>query len=188
MTQPIKNWHVVISGFLQDEGEPTGMVRIWRELHAQHSDSETVVLLRSWNDNWSDLAELIRRTQNGSPAVKIYAYSWGAGYGAMELARELAKRGITVRFMVLSDPVYHSPLLLARWMAMLSDGRIMVPYKVVEVYWFRQKENRPHGHDLIAESTGTMIHPAIWLTSTHQYMDDAAPFRLLCHKVAKQAK
>ena len=118
---PIHDWHVVISGFLQDEGQPTGMVRLWRLLGERHSAADVRVELRSWNVNWRQLAELIWRMQPGAgrncfdpPRVKVYAYSWGAGWGAMQLARQLRRRGIGVAAMVLSDPVYRSPLLAFR--------------------------------------------------------------------------
>ena len=69
----ITNWHVVISGFLQEKGAPNGMYKLWRTLHEQFADSETHVDLSTWNDNHSALAEMIWRSGNGQhPVVKVY--------------------------------------------------------------------------------------------------------------------
>ena len=187
-TPAFRTWHVVISGFLQDEGKPTGMVRLWRYLSAEHSGPEVRVELRSWNDNWRQLAELIHRVRprRDEVAVKIYAYSWGAGFGAMELARQLGRRGLCVEQMVLSDPVYRSRSLPLRWLAMLPVNAISVPDNVRRVAWFRQRRNRPAGHQLAAENPDkTTIEPAVWADSVHQYMDDLQAFHLECERVAR---
>ena len=72
----IAKWHVVISGFLQNEGKPTGMVRLWQMLRL-HSGPEACVELRNWNENWRQFAELIHRVRPlaSEPAVQVYAYS-----------------------------------------------------------------------------------------------------------------
>jgi len=81
------------------------MVKLWRELR-RHASPRCCVELRSWNDDFHAMAELIYRCKNGeSPTVKIYGYSWG-GFSATVLARELARREIRVQHIVLSDPVY----------------------------------------------------------------------------------
>lgn len=187
----INAWHIVIGGFLQTEGRPTGMVRLWMRLHSLFSSPSSVVLLRSWNDNWSDLAELIwRANRSGQPdrhTVNIYAYSWGAGYGAMELARQLNRRGLRVHTMVLSDPVYRSPLLSFRWLALLQWSTIRVPANVFAVHWFRQNISLPAGHDLKADSPATWLSDPKWVEVDHQYMDDWRPFHNECERVAANA-
>lgn len=183
---PILIWHVVISGFLQDEGQPTGMVELWRRLR-KLTGAETCVELRNWNDNWRQFAELIWRMRpyHGKPDVRVYAYSWGAGWGAMQLARQLKRRGINVRVMVLSDPVYRSPWLLLRWLSLGSLAFIVVPDNVQEVLWFRQKVNRPKGHRLVAEDPDrTRIAESKWAEVAHQYMDDLDEFHATCAEVA----
>lgn len=188
---PVRRWHIVISGFLQNEGRPTGMVRLWRWLGQEHSGPESCVELRSWNDNFRDLAELIWRVQpaapeESGPTVMIYAYSWGAGWGAIELARQLRKRGIPVAAMVLSDPVYRSPWRSLAWLAMVSWSSIRVPANVRRVTWFRQRMNRPAGHRLVAaDPAATEIAPPVLAHVTHQYMDDLRSFHLECERVAR---
>jgi hypothetical protein len=139
----IVTWHVVISGFLQNEGQPTGMVGLWRRLR-KFSDMETCVELRNWNDNWRQFAELIWRMRPiaGEPDVRVYAYSFGAGWGAMQLARQLKWRGIRVRVMVLSDPVFRSPWLPLRWLSLVRFMFIVVPDNVTSVIWFGQRDKR----------------------------------------------
>jgi pimeloyl-ACP methyl ester carboxylesterase len=185
---PIRSWHVVISGFLQDEGEPTGMVSLWRRLR-RLSDAETCVELRNWNDNWRQFAELIWRMRPADcePDVRIYAYSYGGGWGAMQLARQLKRRGIGVRVMVLSDPVFRSPWLLLRWLSLVSYAFIVVPDNVRNVIWFRQTTNRPAGHHLIAQNPDrTRIAESKWVEVAHQYMDDLPEFHEACEEEARR--
>jgi hypothetical protein len=187
--EPIHCWHVVIGGFLQDEGRPTGMVRLWRKLDARLSSPGVRVELRNWNDNWRQFAELIWRVQPGDGSVKvgIYAYSWGAGWGAMQLAKCLSRRGVPVAHMVLSDPVYRSPLLPFRWLAFCPWRPIVVPRNVRQVTWFRQRRNRPSGCRLVAEdSQRTTIRPADGYEADviHEYMDDLLAFHRMCERTA----
>lgn len=185
MNGSIEHWDIVISGFLQDEGKPTGMVALWQLLRENASPTRCVIL-KSWNDSWSDLAERMRRVGPiGGPTICVYAYSWGAGHGAITLARELRTRGLRVAHMVLCDPVYRSRFLSFRWLAMSKAPNITIPGNVNRVDWFRQHENLPAGHDLHPENPkATKIGPAVWLERTHQKMDDAPEFHAECIRVA----
>lgn len=183
----IHQWHIVIGGFLQHEGKPTGMVALWRRLQARHAAPGVCIELRCWHDHWSELAELIWRVQpeDEPPVVKVYAYSWGAGFGAMQLARELARRGVPIAWMVLSDPVYRSPCVLFRWLALTPWRTIRVPPNVRAVRWFRQRLSLPAGHDLVAmQKERTAIAPAVWAEVSHAYMDDCRLFHRECERIA----
>lgn len=182
-------WHVVISGFLQREGQPTGMFRLWLDLKdgVGNNGGKTVVELRSWDDNWSDLAEKIWRARPGNvaPKIKIYAYSWG-GASAMILARELRERGIGVDWIVLSDPVYRSRWWSGLWRSMVGNPRIRVPSNVQHVGRFYQRQNWPRGHRLLIESPMlTKVGVSGELELNHQYMDDAETFHCECQRVAR---
>lgn len=179
---------MVIGGFQQNEGRPTGIVRLWRRLRA--ADPQAEVLLRSWADNWNHLAELIWQCRNGDlPDVCLHGYSWG-GASAVRLARELHRRGVPVRAMVLCDAVYRHRYRLGWWRSLVSWSKLEIPPNVREVFSLRQRNPRlqpgrpggfiqPAGHDIIAESTTTHIHPAEVLTVDHSYMDDADRFHEL---------
>ena len=183
---PIHEWHIVISGFLQHEGRPSGMVALWRRLLRARSAPHARVELRAWNEHWSHLAELIRGTQadGAPPAIRLYGYSWGAGWGCMELARQLQRRGLRIRGMVLSDPVYRSPLAAFRWLAIAPWPVIEVPANVERVAWFRQTRSRPTGHDLrAADPRRTHIDPPVWDEASHLYMDELPAF----HEAALRA-
>lgn len=183
----VATWHLVISGFLQTVGKPNGMVSLWRKL-MRHNGPEAAVVPLKWNSQWWDIAELIWSVQpNGHDRViRIYAYSWGAGWGAMELARQLDRRGMAVDHMVLSDPVFRSSWLLGRWLALSELASIEVPANVRRVSWFRQTKNRPCGHNLAAaDGQITVIQPPVVLSRTHQYMDDAEDFHAECLRVAE---
>jgi len=176
---------VVISGFLQDEGKPTGMVGLWATLHHMVSGPSTRVELRSWHDDWNAVAEFIwrQRTNGNGVDVVICAYSWG-GPSAMELARQLGRRGIAVRHMVLADPVYR--LRWALWRVFFRWPKIRVPKNVRRVTWFRQHRDWPEGHDLVAEDRGmTDIEAPTVLDCGHTYVDDSPQFHAACRKITR---
>ena len=192
-TLAIKRWHVVISGFTQNEARETGLMALWRKLRVQSAPG-TEVQLRCWHDRWSDLAELIHLNRNGgTPDVVISGYSFG-GYSATILAAELERRGIPVRAMVLCDAVYRHWYRAGWWRSLMPWCRIRVPANVREVFWLRQGNPRfelgrrgpvvqPAGHDVFAaDEDATEIHPPVVLPNEHAYMDDAPDF----HHIALQ--
>jgi hypothetical protein len=190
----LRTWHIVFAGFLQTCGTANGMIGLWRDL-LQYASPETVVQFRCWNDNVDDLAESIwRQAQNDDvvPAIYVYAYSRG-GSTAMDFARALGERGLSIRRMVLSDPVYWRGCALRRaWQALNPYSVIRVPGSVDEVDWFRQTLRWPRGHDLVTEDSGVYracIHePFVVPDVSHQYMDDLPAFRERCLQVAEMAK
>jgi len=181
----IERWLILISGFLQTEGQPTGFVRLWSELHHTHSGPYSRVELRAWDDDWHDLAELIWRCRprDNGVDVRIFAYSWG-GPSAMKLARELGRRGIRVRAMALCDPVYRDRWRL--WRTLFPWPEIRVPTTVGEVAWVRQRRDWPQGHDVVAEDARqTIIHEPRIVDCGHTYMDDSKQFRQMAHVIAR---
>jgi hypothetical protein len=182
---PFHTWHIVISGFMQHRGTPNGMVGLWRDLHQRHAGPGVVVEYMCWNDKFKKQAEKIWRSSDVGQIICIYAYSWGAGHGAMKLARALEKYKLGVRVMVLSDPVFRPWLRLLSPLAMTRFPWIRLPKKISEVFWFFQRKNRPHGHRLVAvDSIVTEIHDGVQINYFHQGMDDAIEFHEACHLVA----
>ena len=184
--ETIKNYHVVISGFLQTEGKPNGMIRLWRDLHRAQSGPDTLVLLRTWNDAMDTLAEFIWRLAADDVSVKIYGYSWG-GAAAMRLAKGLQKRGIGVREMVLSDAVYRHGYWLGNWRALVPFSTLRVPANVECVRWLRQQGGfwKISGHTIVADCPRkTAVLNPILVTCSHTYMDDLPSFHRIAGNVA----
>lgn len=200
---PIRHWRFCIAGFLQNEGRPTGISALWHKLHFSLSDPQTRVELKSWRNNWSDVAEWCWRMRNGLlPEVRIVGYSWG-GFSAVMLARELNRRGIPVTQMVLCDPVYRHWYKVGQWRALCPWSKIEIPPNVAEVHWCRQTNPpfkwgrsggwfQPAGHDLVAEvpnQTGiaipgqTLIHEPVILNCEHSYADDQNEFHEMAMEV-----
>jgi len=184
----MREWHIVFSGFQQKSGTLNGTVQIWGDLMriASRHQSARVELLR-WDDNISNLAELISRLapQDSMPIVNIYGYSWG-GMTAANFARELRRRGMPVNHIVLSDAVYRHWYWLGQWRAFVSAWAIRIPDNVRKVTHFRQRQSMPMGHDVKADNPGkTLIGKPIWLKADHSWMDDASPFRSACRDAAE---
>lgn len=181
-TPTVHAWHICISGFTQTEGQLTGLMRLCLELGVRHNGPHTRVELRKWNDDWSDVAEFIRLTQPGGstegPRVAIYAYSWGAGWGFVQLARELRRRQIDVQSAVLCDPVYRSRWWSMQWRSLWGSPVIRIPDNVCQLWRFYQTTNKPAGHDVMAEDASrTRIFPGVHVPNvTHDFMDDAPEF------------
>ncbi len=181
-TQRFQKFHIVISGFLQNEGKPNGMVRLWGDLYREHACGDTLVMMKTWNDNMDSLAEFIWRMADDRPIIKVYAYSWG-GVAAMKLAKALKKRGLIIQAMVLSDAVYRHSYWLGNWRAFVQCFRIAVPSNVNVVWWFRQKSKfgKLSGHDITVDRDAIgfdmpVILAPTWCKCSHQYMDDNLKF------------
>lgn len=201
----LKNWHIVLGGFLQTKGTANGMISLWQEL-LQFSDSETCVHFDSWNANCGNLAELIWRAKGNLPEsvvnVNIYCYSWG-GTAAIKLAAELQKRGINVQQMIMCDPVYRPSLYLFKFLAMTDIPVLTVPTNVKTVVWFKQNNPRfnyagepwwkiwkafhPAGHEVEVDTDTTTLYGPKILTHQHIYCDDSFDFRNTCLEVAEKS-
>ncbi len=182
----IRTWHVVISGFLQHEGLPVGMVRLWHDLHESHAGPDAYVLFCKWNADWAALAELIGRyRETEEPRIAIYAYSWG-GMSAVFLSRQLQRRGIDVKWMVLSDPVYRHSYPLGNWRTLVPWSEIVVPTNVDWVDSFRQRTSWLRAHRVVAADSDETHVSAPWMARhiDHSHMDDLVEFQKRCREVA----
>ncbi|MEP3478014.1 MAG: hypothetical protein ABJZ55_02090 [Fuerstiella sp.] len=183
--------HLCISGFTQTEQTPNGVFRLYSELcRLGFNNGVSRVLLYRWNSKWAEVAEFLwllgQEEGNGDCRVEIniYAYSWGMGWGAIQLVNELRRRGITVNIIVSADGVYRH-----KWFKLPAMARrnawwaptIKIPPRVREVTPFHQRQNVPQGH-VIKRGKGcsAMIHESRELESDHQYIDDSDDFHLAC--------
>lgn len=193
--EPVNRWMVLISGYLQLRGEETqGIPALRHKLQDLYANRTTIVEGDTWDSNFPDIAEnIFRMSQNCEPpTVMIVAYSWGAGYGFVQLAKELRLRGLRVNAAVLSDAVYH---LGGRWchklgisqVAAYCKNKIVVPGNVDQLYWFRQHNSRLRGHTLVSESTGEMLdHCQVIEGTEHKYMDECPLFQARAIATARE--
>lgn len=190
--------HECISGFTQTERRCHGVLKLSEYLHELGFNNHVSrVQLRPWNSDWSSVAEntwLLEQHHRARVVVNIYCYSWGGGWGAVRLARELKKRGIVVHFIVACDAVYRHPLLLMRWTSLLGRNypwspRIRIPSNVTHVKPYHQKQNRPQGHQIVGDADFSgCIWDSVELDRTHQFMDDAPEWHGACVGAARELK
>jgi hypothetical protein len=185
----IDAFHVCISGFTQRVDRPTGLHDLWLRLGGLYRSPQTVVELRAWNSNFAELAESIKIARGDcSPLIVVYAYSWGAGWGFVQLAKELRHRGLRIASAVLCDPVYRSRWINGRWRSLWPFGEqtILIPDNVGMVRWLYQRENLPHGHRPVAiDQERTTIARGLLIEGVeHSSMDDCDQFRELAMAVA----
>jgi pimeloyl-ACP methyl ester carboxylesterase len=165
-------------------GAATGMMRLWGQLHDAHCGPGVCVERLAWSDCPVSVAEHVRLLANWYPSeVLIFGYSWGAALG-IKIARELQKRSINVAHLVLSDPVYRHAYWAGNWRAFFAGVPIRVPANVREVTWWRQFEDTPRGHDLVARGENTILHAARVATATHAFMDELPDFHAEAQRIA----
>lgn len=185
--------HYCISGFTQHCGLNHGLVTLSERLLIEGfgCGPQSRVYLHPWRLDAESVAEhawILQRLHAAELAIGIYAYSWGAGYGAIKLCNSLADRGLDVDALVLCDPVPR-PSLLFRWQALLparwSHRAIIVPANVRRCWSLFQRRNVPQGHPVVARDPAlTEIVPGEQLDFDHHYMDDAPRFHQLALKAA----
>jgi len=184
---PITNWHIVISGYLQDRAQRTGMAHLGRSLMLKFSGrDDTRVSTLAWDDNMASMAEMVWRdsTRDDQTHICVYGYSWG-GQSAIHLCRALQNRGLVVSHLVLCDPVYRHRYWLGQWRTLFQLVPIVIPENVREVDWVRQRVTWPSGHNLSAENADkTNIAEPIWLEVGHRWIDDHPRFQKLAMDAA----
>jgi hypothetical protein len=174
----------VITGFQQDASTRTRQIELMERLHAAGAPDFRAEL-RAWNHSWESEAEFVFRMSTEAPKIVIFAYSWGAGWGAMQFCQRLRARGMEVANLVLCDPVYRHWYLAGNWRAFVPWIPIKIPCNVRRVDWLRQKTNWPRGHELTAECDGaTEIADPILLDCEHVHMAERSEFISLCERVA----
>lgn len=176
-------WHVAISGFRQAEDRPNGMLRLWLDTLRPLQWRCVFARYAPWNHDWRGLARLIQHTSHGAAKVAIYAYSYGAGWGAIKLAEALGALGIEVAHCVFSDPIHRYALPVMNWRALrwfAGRQQVIVPPNVRRVESFVQRSDPLlWGHEVVAadpratEITKPVVIPGV----RHDAMDDHPLFR-----------
>lgn len=188
----ISEVHVIFSGFKQKTATINGTVRVEdRILKIVKNRPNVRVVLLPWDADVVDLAERISKTQPdvAETIVNVYDYSWGGQTGA-DFARELKRRSIDVQWMIKTDPVLRASRFLIffwirQWQA-FTRWPIRIPRNVKNVVWFRQRNNYPRGHDLVADDPiETNIREAVILEADHCWMDNHWLWIQACEDAAK---
>ena len=201
----IEQWHIFISGFTENRKQSTGLQKCWLASQAEVKPNKVFFPVLPWNYDWYTLARFIQINSNQSnaltetnypisnppnpPLINIYAYSWGAGHGAIQLARYLQSVGnYDVQNMVLADPVYYSNFFLFRWRAIFCSRfsftrrfapKIYIPSNTLNVFWSRQYNNWPRAHSLHSlPAAKTVIYsPHLEKSLIHAEMDESLWFQ-----------
>lgn len=180
-TPAIHTWHLVIGGFRQTAGEPTGMQSLFKTMHHRFSGRGIQVLPLEWNSRFDDVAELIRWTSSGAARTRITmaSYSWGTT-GARNLSRELNKRGFKVQSLVSSDGVYRHGYWAGQWRALVPWSTIYMPSNVKEVEYYIQRDDLLlKGHKIEpvpGNATPKVCRPIVLDGRVHSFMDESEEF------------
>lgn len=169
---------VTISGFTEGQGKPTGSELLWQQELRPLACADLLILPPvRWSHNMRNLALFLNR--QGIRRLCVVAYSWGVGVGLIALALACRPLGITIDVALCCDGVARFGRLPS-WLPLnpLSLTRILkirLPPSIAHVYWVRQRNTRPMGHDLIAANKWlTAIHePQVIAKATHSNIDES---------------
>lgn len=178
---------ITYQGYTEGLDESTGTERLHLHVTRQFVSPEMLCLdPRQWDSDPKTVVGYLARS--GVRECAVIGYSYGGGFAAQRFAREAMKQGITIRVMLLCDPVYR-PLWLPAWHILQpfairsllpKAATIDIPRSVSEVHWVRQTLSLPQAHDLRAEWSQTTIHPALVLPYGHTAIDESPEwFRLV---------
>jgi len=183
---PIAQHIIVINGFQQDRYGDTGLGRLATRLHELYASPIQAVSVHAWNDDFKGVASRIwhasRPLSWEEIDIRIIAFSWGMGHGALSLCRELAQHGLDVNALVSCDGVYHhqrypwlamvNPSRVARWRAgvelylpwcaplrwLLNVPTLRIPANVLKVHVCRQRLSRPMGAEIVTQNPVTKVY------------------------------
>ena len=205
--------HAVIGGATQGRKRWHGMLTLHEKLIQELSEydpKKNRIWFFRWCADWYSVAEhvwLLGQRYNEPVQVCVYAYSWGAGWGARKLAEYLDRADIDVRAMVLSDPVYRHWYFAGNWRAFWPWSKIRIPANVQELWVFYQRLaiwwNNPRGHSVKCEAPlvqevetilpvrtvkkdRTVLHKPKKVDVVHTKMDDLWAFHKLVIEVARE--
>jgi len=184
---PIEAWHFCIGGFFQHAGRYSGIQKLWAALRGELHNGVVNVELCEWDRPWRSVAAFVDRFRPNAapPLINVYAFSWGAGHGFVRLARELQRVDLRITTAVLSDPVYCPPFWSLLPLTLSPYRTVPVPANVGTVHYFRQRLERPYGHQPRAEDPDkTQLIDHGTYDVAHTAMDDLAPFHDLARHVA----
>lgn len=206
-----RNWFICVGGFTQTRGTGNGVLALSEKLR-RFQNPETNIEFLAWCDDMAAMAteidELAKQAraipgnEKFTPNICIFAYSYGGGYGAPRLVFELWKRGLRVRAIVLSDPVWRFKIpglgrfgRLFEWVAAPISGMTLFgkitfrPKEIGTIFWFYQRQGsfvdgflNPQGREPVC--LGAEIHAGELLDYPHASMDDAVEWHEKCLEVA----
>lgn len=179
---------VTFQGFTESFRQNTGTEDLYRNVIRGFSNAETTTMHpMPWNIDTAGFAAYCKRSD--FKTIAVVAYSWGAGYAAQNFAKALSKHGLSVRLMMLCDPVYRPQWLSRRlgafplaFRALIPGSvRIKIPRNVDKVCGVRQEMNLPQGHPLKTLSPRTTIEPLRVLPYTHTTIDHATEWHAMVY-------
>lgn len=202
----VTDWLIFIGGFMQNrELAIYGMCGMAKEALQRYQKRGVYVDFEPWNTDWNATAEWIFRWSGGSqPNIMVVSYSWGSGWGFLELAEYLSRRQIFINVAVANDAVRHVGgwwghyCGLSQVCAYLPFWRLEKPSNVQRFEWFVQGRNRAWRRDWNRRETWLRGHkwfeengtecPARHLVplATHRNMDDSRDFRKRVFELADE--
>jgi pimeloyl-ACP methyl ester carboxylesterase len=187
---------ITFGGFTEDLSRNTGTERLFREVIRKLVSVDLTCLdPRQWDARVEHMVAYLDRS--GVKECAVIGYSYGGGYAAQKFAKACMEHGITIKLMLLCDPVYR-PTWLPAWgflqpfairSLMPKSATIDIPRSVEEVHWVRQTISLPMAHDLRNEWAPTVIHPPQVLPYGHTAIDESPEwFRLVREKLTAFAQ
>lgn len=205
---PLYAHQLVISGNWQHRGRLAGCDCALTKLDVYRRPGVRVESL-AWDADWRSEAAFIARhaPPDADPLVCIYPYSWGFGWGAIQLARELDRLHIPVYGMKVCDGVYRHSYRCGNWRALVPGSVVRLPPNVRRntnhlmqdgVELFVQRNSLLRGHRVV-DADGAEIRPVVidyvdvpcghWTLrapATHYNLDESRTWHKACCELAAE--
>lgn len=198
---PLYAHHLVISGNWQHRGRLAGCDCALTKLDVYRRPGVRVESL-VWDADWRSEASFIARhaPPDADPLVCLYPYSWGFGWGAIQLARQLDRLHIPVYGMKVCDGVYRHSYRWGNWRALVPGSVVRLPGNVrrgsVELFVQRGSVLRGHrvvdadGDEIPANVIDYIDVPcggwSLHAPATHYNLDESHIWHQACRKLAAE--
>ncbi len=186
-------------GHWQKKHRQGGVRSIWREVRQLCTDRMTILPPQVWNTNWKQLATWIVEEAGDRILLIQPSYSYGAGWGAQQLSREVGRQGNNVgkaveAWQALADPVGRfgygplwplNALNITRWSGSWRTIRLN-PW-VTRCWWCDQREKPPYGQPVDSAYRGAVEYGGRF-DEPHSAMDELPHFHRQAAAFVKEAR
>ena len=187
-----------LMGHWQKKHRQNGTRALWRKLRLLCTEGMTILPPQIWNTDWRALAKWeVEEAETSFLAIEL-GYSYGGGWGAQELTKELAKEARRQKktvevWQALADPVGRfgygpfwplNTLNLSPWAG--SWRKIKLHPAVTRCWWCDQRTRAPFGQAVVSRFQADVEYGGRF-DEPHNAMDELPAYREAAAELVRKA-